>query len=178
METIPIVPKTFDLTPKELVAAHYLVKSCLRGMGGKRPADLGKDEYTWIAAEDLIKVGYSHHEAAGLFSSLFSKSFIYTEPKGKHGRTESFVTTDGWKWFDTVWDSLEIALTEDKPEYEIACEADGVKDQKSRSEFCSFLRQLAADIEGSAMQSGGIASLRLEYVVDDLVPHTVKAVKL
>lgn len=174
MLTTSTTPKTFDLTPKELTAARYLINSCLHGMGGNRPSDLGKDEYTWIALEDLTKVGYSRHEAAGLFSSLYAKGFIHTEPRDRSGITQSFVITAGWQWFDTIWDSLEAA----DPEYRLTCEADGVDSQKTRSEFCNLLRQLADDIEESDMDSGGIISLSLEYVVDDLIPHTIKVVKL
>lgn len=47
--------RTFDLTPKELDAARKLVQHCLDGMGGKRPADLGNDEFTWVGLDALMR---------------------------------------------------------------------------------------------------------------------------
>lgn len=91
--------RTFDLTDKEFKAAKLLVADCLSGMGGTRPADLADDEYTWTAAEVLLEAGYSRHEAAGLFSSLAEKGFIFEyEPKSW------CVATQGWQWMDTVWE--------------------------------------------------------------------------
>ena len=96
---------TFDLTEKEERAAYFLVRSCVRNMGGKRPADLEHDEYTWVDAQDLVSIGYTRHEAAGLFSSLADKGFIFeSEPK------EWAVNTPGWQWFDTIWDKYNAEL--------------------------------------------------------------------
>ena len=92
---------TFNLTEKEFKAARIFVETCLDGMGGKRPSDLEYDEYTWIDANDLISNGHTRHEAAGLMSSLSEKGFI-----AEYDRGEWIVQTAGWRWFDTVWDSL------------------------------------------------------------------------
>jgi hypothetical protein len=88
----------FDLTTKEFHAACVLMQQCLDGMGGSRPSDLEHDEFTWVYAQDLVTVGYSKHEAAGLFSSLAGKSFLeQNSPK------DWVITTEGWRWMDTQW---------------------------------------------------------------------------
>jgi hypothetical protein len=89
----------FDLTAAEFTAAKHLVQSCLNGMGGDRPADLADDEYTWIDIQDLMAHDYSRHEAAGFFSSLASKGFIFEYDAG-----EWIVLTEAWKWMDTKWE--------------------------------------------------------------------------
>lgn len=94
--------KTFDLTAKELIVAKILVKTCLSNMGGSRPADLEYDEFTWVDAKDLMEHGYSRHMAAGFFSSLEEKGFL--EDAG--GDRSMVVSTNGWKFIDTVWDQL------------------------------------------------------------------------
>jgi hypothetical protein len=91
--------KTFDLTAKEFKAARAFVASCLKGMGGDRPADLADDEYTWIDLGDLLKVGFTRHEAAGLMSSLDAKGFI-----SEYEKNQWIVETAGWQWMDTRWD--------------------------------------------------------------------------
>jgi hypothetical protein len=93
---------TFDLTPKEMIAARALVASCLANMGGKRPADLDNDTFTWVELEDLMDAGFSRFEAAGLIGSLIEKGFV----GGKMPRnepTEAYVTDAGYRWLDTVW---------------------------------------------------------------------------
>lgn len=95
--------KHFELTAGELKAAKILVQSCLDGMGGSRPSDLEHDEYTWVNIDDLVREGYSQAQAKGFFSSLHKKGFI----DGEYDPTqcETFVTTDGWKFIDTVWEN-------------------------------------------------------------------------
>ena len=90
---------TFTLTENELKAALVLVKSCLDGMGGTRPADLAKDEYTWVSANDLVEAGWSRHEAAGTFGALMEKGMI-----SPYDKDASTLTTPAWRWLDTVWD--------------------------------------------------------------------------
>jgi len=95
--------KTFVLTANELNAAMILVKSCLYGMGGKRPSDLEHDEYTWVNPKDLIDAGFSKHEAAGTWSALMDKGVVQfwdeTEERGK----EYILATEAWKYLDTIW---------------------------------------------------------------------------
>lgn len=91
---------TFDLTTNELKAALVLVKSCLDGMGGSRPADLGNDEYTWVSAKDLMDAGWNKNEAAGTFGALMEKGLV-----SEYDRNEWALTTEAWKWLDTVWDA-------------------------------------------------------------------------
>ena len=93
----------FTFTVKEAEAARILVQSCLSAMGGKRPADLEYDEFTWIDIKDLMAKGKSRHEAAGLFSALADKGFI-----GEYNPGEWIVNTEGWKFMDTIWDQ-EVA---------------------------------------------------------------------
>jgi hypothetical protein len=97
--------KTFDLTANELKVAMILVNECLAGMGGERPADLEHDEYTWADPKDLQRYGYSRHEAAGFWSSLMAKGFIY-----EYDKNEFVVATQAWKFIDTVWDANQNLL--------------------------------------------------------------------
>jgi len=89
-----------NLTDNELKAALILVTSCLNGMGGERPSDLGYDEYTWVSAKDLMDEGYSAAEATGTFGALMAKGFVY-----EYDRNEWALATDAWKFLDTVWDA-------------------------------------------------------------------------
>lgn len=100
--------KTFDLTAKELRAAALLTAQCLSNMGGKRPIDLDCDPYTWVDGKDLMQHGYSQHEAAGLFSSLNAKGFIDCWQDRINGKNVDVaaVSTDGYRWMDTVWDEI------------------------------------------------------------------------
>lgn len=91
---------TFDLTQNELKAALVLVKSCLDGMGGKRPADLEHDEYTWVSAKDLMAAGWNKNEAAGTFGALMEKGLVV-----ECDRNEWCLTTQAWQYLDTVWDA-------------------------------------------------------------------------
>lgn len=104
--------KTFNFTPKELQAAVILVKVCLDGMGGKRPSSLEHDEFTWVDGKDLMQYGYTRHEAAGFFSSLSEKGFIagYFAGMKSNQQCETYVTTEGWRFIDTVWDENQHLL--------------------------------------------------------------------
>lgn len=93
---------TFDLTKREKAVAIALVKICLDGMGGDRPSDLEHDEYTWVEPKDLVPLGYTLNEARGFFASLQVKGFVQDYDDG-----DWTVTTPGWRWVDTFWDSLE-----------------------------------------------------------------------
>lgn len=93
---------TFDLTANELRAALALVRTCLDGMGGSRPADLEYDEYTWVEAKDLQAYGYSRGEANSTFGSLEAKGMIQLYDKNTW-----CLTTKAWRWLDTQWDSSE-----------------------------------------------------------------------
>ena len=96
---------TFDLTQNELAAALVLVNSCLDGMGGKRPSDLEHDEYTWVDAKDLMATKkWNKNEAAGTFGALMAKGLVM-----EYDRNEWCLTTDAWRWLDTVWDAHRAA---------------------------------------------------------------------
>lgn len=97
--------KTYDFTPGELKVAMILVASCLDGMGGKRPADLEHDEFTWIDLGDLISKGYSRFEAAGFWSSLADKGAIF-----EYDENEWVLQTSAWQFLDTVWDANQHLL--------------------------------------------------------------------
>lgn len=94
--------KTFDLTANELKAALIFVRECLNNMGGKRPADLEHDEFTWIGPSDLTSKGYSKEEAAGTMSALEKKGVISLYDFKKR---EWVLETAAWRWLDTVWDA-------------------------------------------------------------------------
>ena len=95
--------KTFNLTANETKAALILVASCLNGMGGDRPADLGGDEYTWVSAKDLMAKGYSAAEATGTFGALMAKGVVY-----EYDRNEWVLATEAWQFLDTIWDDRAV----------------------------------------------------------------------
>lgn len=101
--------KTYNFTENELRAALALVTVCLNGMGGKRPADLEQDEYTWIDPEDLIRAGWSRFEAAGTWSALDQKGAIMLyetkNPRMGRDRDSWVLQTSCWQYLETVWDS-------------------------------------------------------------------------
>lgn len=88
-----------NVTEGELKVALILVQSCLDGMGGNRPSDLEFDEYTWINLNDIIDAGYTRAQARGYWSSLTKKGFIQ-----QYDTNEWILTTDAWKFLDTVWE--------------------------------------------------------------------------
>ena len=88
----------FDLTSNEYAAARALVASCLSNMGGERPADLDRDPFTWVDASDLIRAGWTRHEAAGTLGALLAKGFIE-----EYDKDELCVATDAYRWMDTQW---------------------------------------------------------------------------
>lgn len=89
---------TFNLTDNETRAALILVKSCLNGMGGSRPADLDDDPYTWVAPEDLMEEGYSKNEAAGTWGALLEKGMIF-----ENDHNEWAMSEEGYRFLDTIW---------------------------------------------------------------------------
>ena len=96
--------KTFDLTENETLASLALVKPCLAAMGGKRPADLEDDEYTWVDITVLTDAGWNRHEAAGTFGALMEKSIV-----SEYDKNEWVLTTAAWVWLDTIWDKAAAA---------------------------------------------------------------------
>lgn len=88
-----------NLTDRETRVALILVNECLAGMGGERPADLGDDEYTWIAPEDLRAYGYSPKQTSGFWSSLMEKGFVEL-----WDTNEWVLATEAWQYLDTIWD--------------------------------------------------------------------------
>ena len=89
--------QSFTLTANEYAAARALVASCLENMGGNRPSDLDNDPFTWIDAGDLIKAGWTRHEAAGTIGALIEKGFVYDTGEGLA------VSTKGYQWIDSQW---------------------------------------------------------------------------
>ena len=102
--------KTYTFTPGEMRCAMILVNECLAGMGGERPADLEHDEYTWAYPETLTRYGYSKHEAAGYWSALEAKGFLFLYEESKDRGKEYVVQTSGWKFIETVWDENQHLL--------------------------------------------------------------------
>jgi hypothetical protein len=98
--------KMKDLTNNEMKALMIFVKSCLNGMGGKRPSDLEHDEYTWIGLRDLTNAGYNRHEASGTMGALEEKGLIYDSCEPQDDGTALYILgTETWKWLDTQWDN-------------------------------------------------------------------------
>ena len=89
---------TFNLTDNETRAALILVKSCLNGMGGSRPADLDGDPYTWVSPEELMKEGYNKNEAAGTWGALLEKGMIC-----EYDHNEWEMSEEGYRFLDTIW---------------------------------------------------------------------------
>lgn len=107
-----VMSKTFDLTELETKAAIALVQACLDGMGGGRPSDLEYDEFTWVDTNDLTEgMDVTKHQAAGLFSSLHDKGFIFKngDQFDTFGNRQASwaVATKGWKYIDTIWDQYK-----------------------------------------------------------------------
>lgn len=71
-----------NLTPNEQAAALVLLQECLHGMGGKVPADLADDPYTWTDAQTLIDNGWTAAEAAGTYGSLIEKGIVTKDADG------------------------------------------------------------------------------------------------
>ena len=119
-----------NLTANETKAALILVRSCLDGMGGQRPADLGGDEYTWVSAKDLMAAGYSAASANATFGSLMEKGFVSV-----NGKNEWVLNTAAWQYLDTIWDAqneqpsdlvMLATVTGVAAEYEAAKEETGL----------------------------------------------------
>ena len=80
------IQREYQLTENELRAAFVLVGWCLENMGGKRPADLGDDPFTWAYPDTLVEAGWSNQAAAGTWGALLDKGIVV------------------WQWLDTIWD--------------------------------------------------------------------------
>ena len=93
-----------NLTANETKAALILVRSCLDGMGGSRPADLEHDEYTWVSAKDLMAAGYSAAAANATFGALMAKGFVSI-----YDKNEWVLNTAAWQYLDTIWDAQNAA---------------------------------------------------------------------
>lgn len=87
---------TKTLTPNEQAAALVLLQECLNGMGGKEPAALEHDEYTWCSADVLANKGWTAKEAAGTFASLIVKGIVGEYDKGEW-------VLQGWRDVATLW---------------------------------------------------------------------------
>ena len=102
--------RTFNLTTNELKATIALVKNCLAGMCGERPADLMDDPYTWAEPQDLIDAGWTKHEAAGTWGALEEKGIVGGDTKrtyfmGQPEPLESYVDESVLPWLETIWDA-------------------------------------------------------------------------
>lgn len=78
------------LTPNQTAAMHWLIKSCLHNMGGKKLSDLKCDPFVWVDVDDLIEAGWSRKEAEGTFGSLVSTGIVY------HYEDDLFALTEDW----------------------------------------------------------------------------------
>jgi len=96
--------KTYELTENELRAAFVLVGWCLKNMGGKRPADLDDDPFTWAYPDTLIEAGWSKKAAAGTWRTLLTKGVVEWYGWNEGGWDEFIVCDPFWQWLDTVWD--------------------------------------------------------------------------
>jgi DNA-binding Xre family transcriptional regulator len=96
--------KEYQLTENELRAAFVLVGWCLKNMGGKRPADLDDDPFTWAYPDTLIEAGWSKEAAAGTWGALLDKGVVAFYDRNAGGWDEFCVCDPFWQWLDTVWD--------------------------------------------------------------------------
>lgn len=109
---------TFDLTDNEMRALCHLVAECLAGIGGRRPADLAGDPYTWCSATILVERGWSKESAGGTYASLIEKGAV------EHYAADSdVVADDAWRWLDTRWDALAEAEAKAAPDTEAASDS-------------------------------------------------------
>lgn len=78
------------LTHNQTAAMHWLIKSCLRNMGGKNLADLQCDPFVWVDVDDLIEAGWSRKKAEGTFGSLVSAGIVYQYDENLFALTEDW----------------------------------------------------------------------------------------
>jgi len=89
-----------SLTVKEKVALKAIVHFALENMGGKKPADLFVDNYSFFDQSDLAeRTTYTAHEIAGLISSLEGKDVIV------HEENDWALTDTGIKEAVKIWES-------------------------------------------------------------------------
>lgn len=102
--------KEYQLTENEFRAGLALVKNCLGAMGGKRPADLDDDRFTWTYPYVLVEAGWTKESAAGTWRTLITKGVVEWEDWNEGGMDDEagwdeFCVCDPfWQWLDTVWD--------------------------------------------------------------------------
>ena len=93
------IQREYQLTENELRAVFVLVGWCLENMGGKRPADLGDDPFTWAYPDTLVEAGWSNQAAAGTWGALLDKGIVVW-----HDKQEWYMPDPVWQWLDTIWD--------------------------------------------------------------------------
>lgn len=124
------------LTANEQAAALVLLQACLDGMGGKEPADLEYDEYTWCSADTLVANGWTKAEAAGTYGALIEKGIV-TQYSGEDD------VLDGWREVATLWDKwLEAGKIAEAIRGKIAAQEEAV-DQEAA--FVAALLKAGAD---------------------------------
>jgi len=79
-----------NFTTNQSAAMHWLIKSCLRNMGGKTLADLQDDPFVWVDVSDLVEAGWGQKEAEGTFGSLVSAGIVYRY------EDDMFALTENW----------------------------------------------------------------------------------
>lgn len=154
-----------DLTVNEKAAALVLLQECLNGMGGKEPADLEYDEYTWCSADTLVANGWTNAEAAGTYGALVKKGIV-----AQHSGEDDVLA--GWREIATLWPEWveagkvaeairgEISAQEEAVDQEAAFVAALLKagaDEQAAKDMgqpfpgiiCSTLRHFAASWKGS-----------------------------
>ena len=88
------------LNKQEYAIAYELVKSCMDGMGGTRPASLESDTYTWVD-HTVIMAAFpelSEAQAKGYFGALTTKRLICVDADG------AYISDDLWMWMDPEWE--------------------------------------------------------------------------
>jgi DNA-binding MarR family transcriptional regulator len=106
------VEPTVALTDKEHVALMAIAQNGLDGMGGKEPADLLGDNYSWFDNDDLVKLtGMTKHQCSGLMSALEQKGLAANSEEGVNGQGP-----DLWYLSNTGIDMAQTLKDEPLPE--------------------------------------------------------------
>jgi hypothetical protein len=99
----------YDFTQNEKLAALHLVLGCLESIGGVRPMDLEDDSFTWCHVDVLMGAGWSKHEAAGTYGSLFEKNALWIEKDVRSGDDawQDTISHELYQWAESHWDEFE-----------------------------------------------------------------------
>lgn len=105
-----------ELTNKEMVALRHIVANALDNMGGKEPADLFEDNFSWFNAEELAeKAVITVNQAKGLIASLTVKGLVGAEESSADSDVNNYLTNEGIKFAEANKEELYKATLSAQP---------------------------------------------------------------